>query len=145
MIKLSKKATAFLLSLFLLTPNFVQAQNDTNELEPVEFSNASVHDPSIIQDKENEMYYVFGSHIDAAKSSDLINWSNFTNGYTTPNNALYGDLSANLAESFEWAGEDDADSFGGYAVWAPDIFWNEDFVNEDGTTGAYLMYYCVLQ
>lgn len=88
---------------------------------PANFEDVSVHDPSII--KEGDTYYVFGTHIEAAKSKDLMSWERFTNGYTTPNNALYGDLSENLAGSFEWAGEDDADSAGGFAVWAPDIFF----------------------
>ena len=75
-----------------------------SENEPLEisFNPVSIHDPSII--KKDDMYYVFGTHIEAAKSSDLKNWETFTNGYTTPDNALYGDLSANLAESFLWAG-----------------------------------------
>jgi arabinan endo-1,5-alpha-L-arabinosidase len=103
------------------------------------FQNVSVHDPSII--KDGDTYYVFGSHIDAAKSTDLIHWTRFTNGYTTPGNTLFGDLSENLAGSFAWAGENDSDSKGGYSVWAPDVFWNEDYKNEDGTTGAYMMYY----
>jgi arabinan endo-1,5-alpha-L-arabinosidase len=107
--------------------------------ETPEFQNVSVHDPSII--KDGDTYYVFGTHIEAAKSKDLINWISFTNGYTTPDNALYGDLSENLAGSFEWAGEDDADSKGGFAVWAPDVFWNPDYVNEDSTKGAYMIYY----
>ncbi len=106
---------------------------------PANFEDVSVHDPSII--KEGDTYYVFGTHIEAAKSKDLMSWERFTNGYTTPNNALYGDLSENLAGSFEWAGEDDADSAGGFAVWAPDIFYNKDYVNEDGSKGAYMIYY----
>lgn len=102
-------------------------------------TNVSVHDPSVAVDKGT--YYVFGSHIDAAKSDDLLNWTRFTNGYTTPGNVLFGDLSANLAESFKWAGENDSDSKGGFSIWAPDVFWNEDYKNADGTTGAYMMYY----
>ncbi len=103
------------------------------------FSNVSVHDPSIV--KDGDTYYVFGSHISAAKSKDLTNWTSFANGYTTPGNTLYGDLSKNLAGSFAWAGENDADSKGGFSVWAPDVFWNEHYVNEDGTKGAYMIYY----
>ncbi|WP_416151886.1 lipocalin-like domain-containing protein [Salipaludibacillus sp. HK11] len=103
------------------------------------FTNVSVHDPSII--KEGDTYYAFGTHIEAAHSTDLMNWISFTNGYSTPDNALYGDLSENLAESFNWAGEDDSDSQGGYAVWAPDIFWNDNYINDDGSTGAYMIYY----
>jgi arabinan endo-1,5-alpha-L-arabinosidase len=107
--------------------------------EAPKFQDVSVHDPSIV--KDGDTYYVFGSHIEAAKSTDLINWNTFTNGYTTPNNKLYGNLSENLAGSFEWAGENDSDSKGGFSVWAPDVFWNETFENEDGTKGAYMIYY----
>jgi arabinan endo-1,5-alpha-L-arabinosidase len=99
----------------------------------------TIHDPSII--KVEDMYYIFGSHIDAAKSTDLINWTRFTNSYTTPNNVIYGNLSENLKESFAWAGQNDSDSKGGFSVWAPDVIWNKDYVNEDGTTGAYMIYY----
>ncbi|TYP79750.1 S-layer homology domain-containing protein [Paenibacillus methanolicus] len=103
------------------------------------FGNVSVHDPSVI--KNGNTYYVFGSHIEAAKSTDLLNWTTFTNGYTTPNNVVFGDLSSNLAGSFKWAGENDADSKGGFAVWAPDVYWNEDYVHADGSKGAYMLYY----
>lgn len=119
----------------------IQEVNEEKEVpwpDPV-FNNASVHDPSII--KVEDTFYIFGSHIAAATSTDLKSWDTFTNGYTTPGNSLYGDLSENLAESFKWAGEDDADSKGGFAVWAPEIFYNEHYVNEDGSTGAYMMYY----
>ncbi|RXI96735.1 arabinan endo-1,5-alpha-L-arabinosidase [Anaerobacillus alkaliphilus] len=103
------------------------------------FQNVAVHDPSII--KVDDTYYVFGSHVEAAKSNDLQKWTRFTNGYTTPNNKLYGDLVSNLAESFAWAGHNDSDSKGGFSVWAPEIIWNEDYINEDGTNGAFMMYY----
>ncbi|MDQ0230874.1 arabinan endo-1,5-alpha-L-arabinosidase [Metabacillus malikii] len=141
---LFRKLSLTLLAFILLIPGMLLGSNNenianANESEPPVFKNVSVHDPSII--KEGKNYYVFGSHIEAAKSTDLQSWTTFTNGYTTPNNVLYGDLSENLAESFKWAGEDDSDSKGGFAVWAPDIFWNADYKNEDGTTGAFMMYY----
>lgn len=100
----------------------------------------SVHDPSITESVDG-YYYAFGSHIDAAKSKDLVNWQTFTNGYTAKNNVIFDDLSANLSKAFAWAGEKDMDATG-FSVWAPDVFWNEEYVNEDGTTGAYMMYFC---
>lgn len=103
------------------------------------FSEVSVHDPSIV--KDGDTYYVFGSHISAAKSKDLKSWTYFANGYTTPGNTLFGDLSKNLAGSFAWAGENDSDSKGGFSVWAPDVFWNEHYVNDNGTKGTYMIYY----
>ncbi len=103
------------------------------------FTDVSVHDPSIIA--SDGFFYAFGTHGEAAKSTDLMNWERFTNGYETPGNVMYGDLSANLADAFLWAGEDDSDSADGYAVWAPEAFYNEDYKWEDDTTGAYMIYY----
>jgi len=104
-------------------------------------SRVSVHDPSVVVGKDGT-YYVFGSHIAAAKSDNLINWTSFGQGYKTKGNSLYGNLSKNLAGSFQWAGRDDSDCKNGFAVWAPDVFWNEEYVNEDGSKGAYMIYYC---
>lgn len=102
----------------------------------------SVHDPSIAVSKEGT-YYVFGSHADAAKSTDLQNWTTFTNGIrAVSNNKLYGNMSTNLNKAFKWAGENDVDSRGGHSVWAPDVFWNPDYVNKNGTKGAYMIYFC---
>lgn len=100
----------------------------------------SVHDPSIV--KAGDTYYVFGSHIEAAKSNDLRNWRRFSNGYATVNNVEFGNLSQNLKKAFAWAGEDLEDCAGGFAVWAPDVVWDADYVNPDGSRGAYLMYFC---
>ena len=38
-----------------------------------------------------------------------------------------------LASSFLWAGYNDQDCSGGYAVWAPDIIYNKDYVWNDGS------------
>lgn len=101
----------------------------------------SVHDPSIAVSKEGT-YYVFGSHIDAAKSTDLITWETFTNGYATTNNKIFGNLATNLADAFKWAGNQGDTDDKNYHVWAPDVFWNPNYVNEDNTKGAYMMYFC---
>ena len=101
----------------------------------------SVHDPSIIKDN-NGTYYVFGSHIDAAQSNNLIDWDSFTNGYARTNNVEFGNLSQNLKKAFAWAGEDLEDCEGGFSVWAPDVIWNPEFKCPDGSTGAYVMYFC---
>lgn len=109
-------------------------------------SHVSVHDPSIFREVDENgevIYYVYGTHITSAKSDDLVNWKVFTNGYAKTNNTIYGDLSGNLSESFAWAGENDSDCKGGFAVWAPDIVYNEKYVNEDGSLGAYMLYYSV--
>ncbi|MGP4039072.1 LamG-like jellyroll fold domain-containing protein [Gracilibacillus sp. D59] len=143
MIRFIKRIAMIGLLLLFVIPSTVLGEEQTNT-ETKEFDRASVHDPSIIKAKDGT-YYVFGSHIAVAKSTNLSNWNSIVDReYQTPeNNPIYGDLSSNLAESFKWAGEDDADSSGGYAVWAPDIFWNKDYVWEDGSTGAYMLYYSV--
>ena len=105
-------------------------------------SRVSVHDPSVIKDPQTGQYYVFGSHVDEAKSDDLLNWKTFTNGYTTPNNVEFGDMSQNLKKAFDWCGEDMEDCKGGFSVWAPDVVWNPEYINSDGSTGAYVMYFC---
>ena len=100
----------------------------------------SVHDPSVI--KDGNTYYIFGSHIEAAKTNDLQNWTRFSNGYARTNNVEFGNLSDNLKKAFAWSGEDLEDCAGGFAVWAPDVIWNPDYQNTDGTKGAYVMYFC---
>lgn len=47
-----------------------------------------------------------------------------------------------LASPFLWAGYNDSDCSGGYGVWAPDIIHNPNYVWNDGSKGAYMMYYC---
>ena len=105
-------------------------------------SRVNVHDPAIIQ--VGGTYYVFGSHLAAAKSNDLISWSYISNSdYQDPiTNPVYGRLTDTFAESFKWAGYDDGDTSGGrYAVWAPDPFYNPDYIWPNGNKGAYMLYY----
>lgn len=102
-----------------------------------------VHDPSII--KADNTYYLFGSHLADAKSTDMINWTQMNTDYGARNwkqDSVYGKILDNLAESFKWAGYNDGDCSGGnLAVWAPDVIWNPQYVWEDGSEGAYMLYY----
>ncbi|MCI9613065.1 MAG: glycoside hydrolase family 43 protein [Eubacterium sp.] len=107
-----------------------------------EIERASVHDPSIAKDMDTGTYYVFGSHLATAKSEDLVNWTQISADYkNTENHPVYGRLAENLAESFAWAGHDDGDCLGRFAVWAPDVHWFDQYTWEDGSKGAYLLYY----
>lgn len=107
-----------------------------------EAAHVTVHDPSIIRTNEGE-YYVLGSHTASAKSADLIAWEQVNFDYGNPENTpFYGNLQENLAEPFQWAGYNDGDCTGGYAVWAPDIIWNPYYAWEDGSSGAYMLYCC---
>ena len=40
----------------------------------------SVHDPSVVWEPTSQTYYIFGSHRDVAKSTDMMNWTRVTSG-----------------------------------------------------------------
>ena len=110
--------------------------------EPLEIKHVTVHDPSIVRTNDG-VYYVVGSHTAIAKSADLAAWEQVNFDYGDTKNApIYGNLQENFAEPFEWAGYDDGDCTGGYAIWAPDAIWNPQYVWEDGSEGAYMLYCC---
>jgi arabinan endo-1,5-alpha-L-arabinosidase len=78
----------------------------------------SVHDPSVVKDPKTGTYYVFGSHLAFAKSTDLIHWERFTNNINTDYNELFAE---------PWAYAKAATPNGnlsGY-MWAPDVIWND--------------------
>ena len=104
------------------------------------YKEVSVHDPSII--KDGDMYYVFGTHGGAAKSSDLMDWEYFVNDQIG-NHTLLGNIPDNLKEVFDWSGNPKAKDVGGMGIWAPDVYYNEDYINPDGSMGAYLMYFSI--
>lgn len=114
---------------------------------PANVSRVHVHDPSIL--KAGNTYYLFGSHLADAKSTDLMNWKqinpdwNWREQDAWKNDSVYGEILDNLSESFEWAGYDDGDtSNGGLGVWAPDVVYNPDYLWPDSSKGAYMLYYC---
>ena len=76
----------------------------------ITFSNASVHDPSVI--KVGAEYYVFGSHLAAAKSTDLMNWTLIADGVTNTN-PLFTNVLTALQPTFAWSQVND--------LWAPDV------------------------
>ena len=95
----------------------------------------SVHDPSIIA--SGDTYYLFGSHMTAAKSEDLLNWSMVADGYSKTN-PVYGQIYDVSDDAFAWAGSaksevttDDKKTH----VWAPSVIYNK-------AMDKYVMYYC---
>ncbi len=111
---------------------------NASQKEMLSYKETSVHDPSIVVD--GDTYYVFGSHAAAAKSKNLKDWEYFVDN-TISNHTLFGNTRENLSEVFIWAGNKDASDIGGMGIWAPDVYYNEDFVNKDHSKGAYLMYF----
>ncbi|MCR5527378.1 MAG: glycoside hydrolase family 43 protein [Lachnospiraceae bacterium] len=109
-------------------------RGDMSESEIVEKSGgftagASVHDPSIYV--ENGKYYIFGTHMAVAESTDLRNWTQLFEGVDEKNklfsNLLNGDLGA-----FSFVGRNQEN---GYSVWAPDVIFNK-------AMNKYVMYFC---
>ncbi|KAG4104701.1 Arabinanase/levansucrase/invertase [Neocallimastix lanati (nom. inval.)] len=79
----------------------------------------SVHDPSIV--KNGNKYYIFGSHMDTAFSTDLRTWKKLYTG-VNENNRMFSNLfSKSNYAPFSYVGKNEA---GGYSVWAPDVIYN---------------------
>lgn len=98
----------------------------------------SVHDPSVL--KVGDTYYIFGSHMAAAYSDDLLNWKKLADTMNA-SNPVYGQIYSVYNEAFAYAGAPssliptDNAEYGGEHVWAPDVIYNEKM-------GKYVMYYC---
>lgn len=98
-----------------------EEQNGSSESGP-SFTNVTVHDPSVI--KVEDEYYVFGSHLAGAKTSDLMNWQSVASEVNAAN-PLFDNVLEELEEALEWSETD--------TLWAMDIIQLED--------GRYYMYY----
>lgn len=117
-------------------------------------SRVSVHDPSIVIGYINELaytgrekiyaeqnnvqtrtkvYFIFGTCLASAYSSDLENWTSFENN-------LNRDYEKILKNEKAWAEAGDSDYNLFWSIWAPDVIWNPKYVNDDGTKGAWMMY-----
>ena len=87
----------------------------------VKFGNASVHDPSVLYD--DGTYYIYGSHMQAARSADLVNWKLFSK---LDKCTLQPNYAVEFKEALTYA---ETGTF-----WAPDVIRLSD--------GRYYMYYC---
>ena len=98
-------------------------------------SGVSVHDPSII--RVDDTYYIYGSHMAAAKSDDMLKWKKVADGYSS-GNSVFGQIYTVSNQAFAYAGDRSSvipTDDGGTHVWAPDVIYNE-------ANGLYYMYYC---
>ena len=89
-----------------------------------DFSDVSVHDPSIMKASDGK-YYIFGSHLAAASSEDLVHWDLIDSG-VREDNVIIPDAMSEMSDAFTWAKTD--------TFWAPDVIQLAD--------GRYYMYYC---
>lgn len=81
----------------------------------VAFADVGVHDPSVV--KAGSEYYIFGSHLAAAKSPDLVNWtmvSSLSANHAVDESELFQTYSTEIAEGIAWT-----DGYKGN--WAADV------------------------
>ncbi len=129
---MQKRITAFFLMAALLCAGgaWSAAVGETAQggaAEPAAFRDAYVHDPSVIR-TEDGTYYIFGSHMAAARTSDLMNWemlSTDAQGGCT----LVENVQEEMKEALSWAKTN--------TFWAPDVQQLKD--------GRYYMYYCTCE
>ena len=106
----------------------------------------SVHDPSIVWEPNSKTYYIFGSHRDHAKTTDLMKWTKVTVPWqtATSNNAANsaafvtpqvtkvkkGGADVNFSfNAFDWSKRGSTRKNNTYSVdgmmWAPDVIYNK--------------------
>lgn len=93
-----------------------QEKEQKKEMTEVPVTRVTVHDPSVVYD--NGTYYVFGSHMAWAKTTDLMNWESFTMNI----NSEYPELFGKEWESYcKTATNPNLNG----NLWAPDVIYNE--------------------
>lgn len=103
------------------------ADSGDNDDSTAVFAHVSVHDPSIVRSEDGK-YYVFGSHLAAAQSTNLITWNKIADGVVTTN-PLFNNYKSELSEPLAWLnGQPDT-------VWAGDVIYNK-------AMGKYCYYAC---
>lgn len=113
-----------LLSVLLLSCSSLA---DNASLPIPKFKEVSVHDPSVIR-TDDGTFYIYGSHMTAAKSSDLIRWEMFSRNADT-GCKLVENVQEEMAEALRYAKTT--------TFWAPDVQQLKD--------GRYYLYYCTCE
>ena len=107
----------------------------------------SVHDPSVVWEPESQTYYIFGSHRDAAYSTDLMSWTKMKAPWKTAASSNASNSAAfktNQTKTITIGGQEVAfGNFDAYAwsaaiakngndtwnidgnMWAPDVIYNK--------------------
>ena len=90
-----------------------------------EYARVAVHDPSVIK-LEDGSYYIIGSHLAGARSTDLMNWTVTANSDKgTKNTTYFKDIYTDLEKPNTWSNTSANYDLSGN-LWAPDIVWNEN-------------------
>lgn len=90
-------------------------EEEEAEMTEVSYHRVSVHDPSVVYDKGT--YYIFGSHMAWAKSTDLRNWEMFQTNVNADYAKLFG------KEWEEYCRTASNPNLNGN-LWAPDVIYN---------------------
>lgn len=120
-----KRKVGYQSILLVLLVLFLPSVTSAEQKDSLTFKDVSVHDPSVI--KVDDTYYVFGSHLTAAKTTDFIEWELIATG-VNKDNPLFENVTEELAEALEWANSD--------TLWALDVI---------ELNGKYYMYYNACQ
>lgn len=107
-----------------MTDGVGEAGSEGREEAGPAFAETSVHDPSVI--RSGDYYYIYGSHLQSAKSEDLVSWSTLSSG-VYDGNPLIPNVTTEMAEALEWGQTD--------TFWAGDVIELAD--------GKFYMYYSV--
>lgn len=128
----SKRLVVCILALLFCMPVFTHAEEavtPNSELPMPKFmKNVAVHDPSIIK-ADDGYYYIFGSHMTAARSADLIDWTLISKDATNGGCTLVENVQEQMAESLAYSQTT--------TFWAPDVVQLGN--------GTYAMYYCTCE
>ncbi len=98
------------------------------ELPIPQTRSVAVHDPSIIK-ADDGFYYIFGSHMTAAKSADLFSWEMISRGPANSECTLFENVQQQLATPLKYSRTN--------TFWASDVIQLED--------GRYYLYYCTCE
>ncbi|MDE5753206.1 MAG: RICIN domain-containing protein [Oscillospiraceae bacterium] len=97
------------------------------------YNRVGVHDPSIVK-LEDGSYYIAGSHLAAARSADMANWTFTANSEAgTKNTTFFKDIYTDLAVPASWSSPSNPNYDLSGNLWAPDIIYNK-------AMGKYCMY-----
>lgn len=96
----------------------------TADAAAISYNDMAVHDPSVIRDQDGT-FYVFGSHLAAARSTDLMTWERVAQE-VNDTNPLFNTYASEISEGIEWVG-------GHQGSWAADVIRLND--------GRYYFYY----
>ncbi len=85
----------------------------------------SVHDPSVVV-LDDGSYYIIGSHLAAARSTDLCSWTYTADSqYGTTNTTYFDNIYTDLAIPESWSNTTSGYDLSGN-LWAPDIIYNPE-------------------